>query len=326
MILITYHLSSIEVANMPKKSIAQKIQEHPIIIMIAIGFFASVVVIGTTANWDFVSANVFPSTTLGLYNKSFWENILVEAHGFLLDFIMFGVLVFGLDSRRISREKNQKAANRQQQEKDRMNEELSDFSALDMPEVNLKKIGNIKRLQRLGIEYFNVTQLTINGCNIKDLVFSSKSCLIGLQLQDGHMNNIKFDDVAMRSSFFTKSTIRSCRWNKCDLRRISLKDSKAKGSKFIECNMANADLRNADLTGVQFKNSSMENIKFDGAILNRADFRGAKNLNVFDLASAKSIDYIVIDMELLEKLKELRPDMKAPEFRPLGNRTPTPTA
>lgn len=311
---------------MSKKSIAQKIQENPVIIMIAIGFFASIVVIGITANWNFVSANVFPSTTLGLYNKSFWENILVEAHGFLLDFIIFGVLVFGLDSRRISREKSQKAANRQQQEKDRMNEELSDFSALDMPEVNLKKIGNIKRLQRLGIEYFNVTQLTINGCNIKDLVFSSKSCLIGLQLQDGYMNNIIFDDVAMRSSFFTKSIIKSCSWNKCDLRKISLKDSKVRGSRFIECDMTNADLRNADLTGVVFKKSSMENIKFDGAILNRADFRDVKNLNICDLASAKSIDYAIMDFTLLEKLKELRPDMKAPKFRPLGNRTPTPTA
>ncbi|MCR9654140.1 pentapeptide repeat-containing protein [Vibrio parahaemolyticus] len=294
---------------MSKKTISQLIQEHPVMTMVVIGAIAASVIVWITAYWEVVSTTVLAETTMGLYNRAFWENFLVEAHGFLLDFIVFGVLVFSLDRLRSSREVTQKLARQKQEEKERMEEELSDYAALDMPELNLRKIGHIKRLQRSGVERFDITQLTINACNIKGLVFSAHSRLIGMQLQNGHMNTIKFEYVSMKSSFFNGTTIRSCVWNNCDLRKLVLKDCKAKGTTFVDCQMAGADLRNADLTGAVFTNSSMENVKFEGAILNRVDFRGVSGLDARSLSTASSVDYILVDLEILEQLKELKPDM-----------------
>ncbi|WP_185976950.1 pentapeptide repeat-containing protein [Shewanella psychropiezotolerans] len=298
---------------MSRKIISRVIQNHPILTMSLIGAFLSVIIIGVTAKWSLISSIIMPEYTLGLYNRAFWENFMVEAHGFLLDFIMFGILVFGMDRLRMSREQRSKTIRRQREETERMEEELSDFAALDLPEVNVKKVGHIKRLQRLGVRVFDVTQLTINRCNIKELVFTSGSRLIGLQLQNGHMTEIKFDEVAMRSSFFNNTKIKSCSWTKCDLRNLVLKDCTAKGVKFVECELTNADLRQANLTAAKFNGSSMEGVKFEGAVLNRADLGNVINLDLNALSLAKSIDYIYLDLELLKELKKLKPNMKISE-------------
>ncbi|EJG0961909.1 pentapeptide repeat-containing protein [Vibrio parahaemolyticus] len=292
------------------KKILQLSQKHPIITMVLIGGVTAIFIVGITAYWPAVSTTIMPNTVLGLYNRDFWENFLVEAHGFLLDFIMFGVLVFSLDRLRISREVNEKKERRKREEIERMEEELSDYAALDMPEVNLRKVGNIKRLVRSGVSEFNVSELRINGCQIKDIEFSQGSRLIGMQLQDGVMNALKFNQVRMKSSFFNNSNLKACSWVDCDIRKIVIRDCKAKGASFINCNLTGADFRNADLTGATFTDSEMKNIKFKGARLNRADLRGASGLDVNSLSEASSLDYILVDGEILEKLKALKPNMK----------------
>ncbi|ELA7326146.1 pentapeptide repeat-containing protein [Vibrio alginolyticus] len=304
-------------------SVTKYIIEKPIKSMIIFLAFLLTLIVGITGFWPFFSnIPVLSEMSFGLYNKAFWENFLVEAHGFLLDFVIFGVIVFGFDHLRAQREvKNQKdeaaklvrfkAEKRKKEEIERMLEELSDFSDLDLPEVNRKKWGHIRRLQQYGVKVIDVTQLTLNGCNIRDFSFDTGSRLIGFQLQDGFMTKVKFHGVNMRSSYFNGSRLTSCEWLTCDVTKLVMKDAKsAKGSKFLECNMTNADLRDTDLTGAEFRGSTLSNVKFDGATLDRADFRNVHDLNVTQLSKADSLNYLKMDRVKLEQLVSLRPDIK----------------
>ncbi|MBO0161559.1 pentapeptide repeat-containing protein [Vibrio alginolyticus] len=309
--------------NKQVNSLTSYILENPIKSMIWFLAILLVVIVGITGFWPFFSTlPPMSSITFGLYNKDFWENFLVEAHGFLLDFIIFGVIVFGFDHLRAKRESNNqkeeakrlakaKAERRKKDEIERMLEELSDYADLDLPEVNRKKFGHIKRLQNYNVKLLDVTQLTLNGCNIKNFSFEDGSRLIGFQLQDGFMTNVSFDNVKMRSSYFTGSKLTSCTWVKCDITKLVLKDtSNAKGSKFIKCNMTNADLRNSNLTGAEFTGSHLADVKFEGAILDRADFRNTQGLDLEQLSKADSLNYVKISEEQLQKLKLLKPDIK----------------
>lgn len=312
--------------NKQVNSLTSYILENPIKSMMWFLAILLVVIVGITGFWPFFSTlPPMSSITFGLYNKDFWENFLVEAHGFLLDFIIFGVIVFGFDHLRAKRESNNqkeeaikiakaKAEKREKDEIERMLEELSDYADLDLPEVNRKKLGNVKRLQHLGEKVIDVTQLTLNGCHMRDLTFEKGSRLIGLQLQNGYMTNVSFKGVSMRSSYFNETKLTSCSWIECDILKIVIKDPvNAKGSQFIGCNMTGADLRNANLTGATFHKSDLKDVKFDGAILNRADLRDCKNLNLERLSKASSLNYLKIDEEHLEHLRSLRPDMKVPK-------------
>nr|PMI90147.1 hypothetical protein BCU35_04815 [Vibrio lentus] len=299
------------------------ILENPIKSMICFLFFLLIVIVGITGFWPFFStASPMSDITFGLYNKDFWENFLVEAHGFLLDFIIFGVIVFGFDHLRAKREiKNQKdeaeklakakAESRKKDEIERMLEEISDYADLDLPEVNRKKFGHIKRLQNYNVKVIDVTQLTLNGCNVKNFSFESGSRMIGFQLQEGFMTSVIFNDVKMRSSYFNGSKLTSCTWFKSDITKLVLKDTtNAKGTKFIECNMTNADLRDTNLTGAEFTGSQLTDVKFEGAILDRADFRDTHELDLEQLSKAESLNYLKISDQQLEKLKVLKPEMK----------------
>lgn len=299
------------------------ILDNPINTMKWIFLTLLLLIVSITGFWNFFSSLPYLSDfTFGLYDKDFWENFLVEAHGFLLDFIIFGVLVFGLDHIRVKREKDiqkleanklatDKVEKRKKDEIERMLEELSDYADLDLPEVNRKKFGHIKRLQRYGVKNLDVTQLTLNGCNVKNITFEANSRLIGFLLQNGFMTNVVFNHVKMRSSNFNGSRLTSCAWNECDIAKLVVKDTiSAKGSKFLRCNMTGADLRGANLTGADFTGSQLTEVKFDDAILDRADFRNTNNLDLVQLSKAKSLNYIKIGKDQLEKLKAIKPDMK----------------
>ncbi|MGR4006731.1 pentapeptide repeat-containing protein [Vibrio harveyi] len=309
--------------NKQVNSLTSYILENPIKAMVWFLAILLVVIVGITGFWPFFSTlPLMSNTTFGLYNRDFWENFLVEAHGFLLDFIIFGVIVFGFDHLRAKRESNNqreeakkiakdKAERRKKDEIERMLEELSDYADLDLPEVNRKKFGHIKRLQNFDVKLLDVTQLTLNGCNVKSFSFESGSRLIGFQLQDGYMSDVSFDNVKMRSSYFNGSKLTSCTWIECDITKLVLKDTtNAKGSKFINCKMTNADLRGANLTGSEFTGSDLSNVKFEGAILDRADFRETLHLDLEQLSKADSLNYLKMSKEQLEKLKILKPDIK----------------
>lgn len=128
-----------------------------------------------TAFWGDVSSTVLPNTMLGLYNKGFWENFLVEMHGIVFELSIIGVLILWLDSKRTK-----------SGEITRLREDLEDYSTLDFPEINVKKLGHIKRLNQHNIKNIDVQNLVLNELKVKGVI-AEGARLIGLKVVAGSL-------------------------------------------------------------------------------------------------------------------------------------------
>jgi len=272
--------------------------DSPVKTAIVIAILTIIPIVLITVFWDFVSSTIFPNTRIGLYEKGFWENILVEAHGMAIELVIVGILVIWLDSRRSTNG-----------EIVRLNEDLVDYAQLDFPEINVKKLGHIKRLNAAGVMQINVQNLALNSLNVRGVCIRD-SKTIGLRISNGTVSNSSFINVQMRSSNFENTTIKSSKFEYCNLLKSNFGNSTCKGVNFSNSVIERADFINCNLQSSNFSNCDMRGVKLVGANLKQCSFLGATNLDAKEMAKASSIDYIAISDELLEELKVLRPDMK----------------
>lgn len=144
------------------------------------------------------------SLGLGFYAKrEFWEGLLVEAHGMLFDILIIGILVLWLNLkgeklREIQRYKN----------------EIDDFREWKSEEAMYRIVGNIKRLNKLGIteiplhncylkgatlRFLNLSKAQLNGANFVD------ADLVGTNLQHAIIDMADFSNAnLMEANFFVE--------------------------------------------------------------------------------------------------------------------------
>lgn len=263
---------------------------------IAIGL--AIIVFFVTAFWGMVSESVFPNTKLGLYDRSFWENFLVEMHGIVFELSIIGVLIIWLDSKR---NKNNDI--------ERLKEDLEDYSNLDFPEINVKKLGHIKRLNQHNIKNIDVQNLVLNGLNVKN-ISAEGARLIALEVKDGFITGSVFKMMKMRSSDFQGSRIKNTKFEQCDLLKSKFVRSKCKGIDFSGSCLERADFTDADLQSSIFKGCDVREVIFEGANLKHAAFQESTHLTVEILIRARNIDYVKVPDTIMNDLIRLRPDMK----------------
>lgn len=264
----------------------------------AIFFLIALVVVLTTGFWPFVSGNIFPLTSWGLYNRDFWENVLVEAHGLVFEIFILGLIIVWLDSKR---QKNKFV--------ERNIENLWDLNDLNEAEHFKKKIGSIKRLNEAGITKIDVTDLLIKESTIKDVNFKN-SRLFGLKIQSCEIFDLTITDSKLNSADFSKSTFRRCKlqnnyfknsnFEGCKLVGVDFKNSNLYRVKFTNANLESADLRGTDLSRTIFDNANMKN----------TNIRSCTKLNIEELAKANNLDYLKADDFVIEKLMKLRVDVR----------------
>lgn len=263
----------------------------------------------TSYYFDDLSKIILPDTVIGLYSKEFWENLLVEAHGMVIELFIVGVLVISLDSRR---EKHNEIA--------RLKEDLNDYAMLDFPEINVKKQGHLKRLHDAGIYTINIQNLILNELHLNKIKITD-SKMIGLKIISGSLSNSSFLDVMMRSSNFEKSVIKNTNFEKCNLYKAKFKDSRCRGMSLRNSSVVSVDFTNCDLQSAIFVGADIANAIFIGANLKQASFLHAKNINIHELAKANCLDYISLPSEHMEELKKIRPDMNYQRNVFANNRT-----
>lgn len=95
------------------------------ILLLSVGFF-----------WDSLTLNIFPNTVIGIYEKSFWTNLVTGLHGVLIDLVLVAILIFWLDQRRDIKSLNQK-----------FTEELEDYAKLDYEKNKFKEIRTFKKAE-----------------------------------------------------------------------------------------------------------------------------------------------------------------------------------
>lgn len=276
----------------------RRIINSPIGTALLVVLVAFVVVFTISSAWGFISSNVFPNTTLGVYNKEFWENVLVELHGMVVELAVVGVLLLWLDGRREHKRTVIQSK-----------EELLDYAELDFPEAHLKKMAALKRLSAAGNTEFVVRNLHLAGRDLKDL--SLKNCsVIGMKLTGGKITSTVFENVEMRSSVFVACRIKNSSFVRGSIFKCNFQDASLHGVRFEGVNIEKAEFVNCEMPSTLFNDVSLSGVRFDGANLERSSFLGAKNIDVTQLAKAKNLDYISISEELLRDLKNIRADMK----------------
>ncbi|CAH6871573.1 conserved hypothetical protein [Vibrio chagasii] len=256
------------------------------------------IVVFLTSCWEVVSSNIFPNTTLGLYNKDFWENVLVEAHGMVFDILIIGVIIVWLDTRRTTFN-----------EKKSMINELSDMSYLDLPEVNHRKVGMMHRLNKLGVESFNIDELIIAEVKVKGLIVDA-STLNNLKVMRSSISETHFTETALLRADFSDTQIKSTKFLNCEMKKAVFIQAKAHGVDYSNSNLERARFMDADLQNAIFKGCNLREANFENANLRNANFKGATYVKAENLLKAKSLDYIVVDEEIKETLRTLKADIK----------------
>lgn len=256
------------------------------------------VVVSITSFWEVVSSNVFPNTSIGLYNKSFWENVLVEAHGMVFDILIIGVIVVWLDTRRTKFN-----------EQTNMTNELSDLSYLDLPEINHKKVGLIARLNQIGVKKFDLDELIITDVRIKGLIIES-STLNGLKAKKSIITGSIFDNTSLNHADISQAEIKGSKFINCKMKKALFINSKAIGADFSGSNLERAKFINSDLKSAILKNCDLRAVNFEGANLRNSNLKGVKNLEVSSLLKAKCLDFIVLDEAAKAELNSLKDGIK----------------
>ncbi|MED6027729.1 pentapeptide repeat-containing protein, partial [Serratia marcescens] len=85
---------------------------------------------------------------------------------------------------------------------------------------------------------------------------------------------------------------------------------------FENVDLTNSKFVNSNLSGAIFKNCELNNVSFEKCNLRNANFKTSRNIDLLALSKADNLDYIHADDVILEKLKNLRPDVK---YRRLQN-------
>ena len=261
-----------------------------------VGIFA-ILLLSIGVFWNFLASNIFPNTAIGIYEKSFWVNLITGLHGVLIDLVLVAILIFWLDHR----------GNRKFLIQNFI-EELEDYAKLDYAKINLRKLGHLRRLNSNNIYSINVQNLTLNNMHVKSLCLSDCK-LIGLKVANGKVEKSKFTNINMRSCNFENSTLKSVSFSHCILLNTKFIKANLKGVNFYSCNLERSNFTDADLQSVILKLCDMKGVNFENANLKRANLLGVKNININELAKAKNLDYIQLDLEILNDLKKLRHDM-----------------
>jgi hypothetical protein len=275
-----------------------KIFDHPIWTAIIITGIAGVLVFLVTACWSSVSSSVFPNTTLGFYDRGFWESLLVEMHGMIVELAVVGVLLLWLDGRREHKRTIVQCR-----------EDLWDYAEYDFPEAHLKKISALKRMLAAGTSDINVRNLHLSTRELKGMSFEGAS-IIGLRLNDGKITSSTFKNVEMRSSNFVSCRMQDVKFEGGSIYKSNFQGATLRGVLFRDVNLKNVVFTHCDMVSSIFKGVSLSGVKFEGANLNRCSFKGAVDIDVGELSKALNLDYIAISDMYLQELKKLRGDMK----------------
>lgn len=85
--------------------------------------------------------------------------------------------------------------------------------------------------------------------------------LLGLNVTDGHFQNVTFRDCDVQLTRFRFSSFDSVIFNECNLTDANFQGADLSGVRFEKCNLGNAEMSQAKLTGTDFRTSTIEGLR-----------------------------------------------------------------
>ena len=185
----------------------------------------------------------------GFYlNEGWFNDVLVEAHGMWFDILVLGLVLTLLS---VGTERNQNIQ--------RYNEEIEDFLGWNSDEAAYRITGNVRRLQRLGV---------------------NPNTLARAYLQEMDLQRIFLKDCNLCQSILRFADLRSANLSGTDLSNADLSGADLSGATLTDAILTNAILRGAILEGADMRNARLVN-----ADLRKANLRKAK-MSFADLSGA----------------------------------------
>jgi hypothetical protein len=245
-------------------------------ILLAFGF----IVLLITGFWPFVAAHTLDQATWGLYSREFFENVLVEAHGAVIDLFVVGVVLLWFEKRRNAKDtiKSHTSA-------------LADLKFYRGPDASYRIMGEVRRLLKLGVETFQLPEAALNNVEISDVALKNSN-LRAANFSNTTLIRMVFENCECDAAIFAGARFRHVTLRNTRLRRAKFQDAKLNGCDFSGCEIQMADFTNADLRSAIFRGVDCQGIKFKNADLRSANFTGARNLHPNALTEAKNAKYV----------------------------------
>lgn len=226
----------------------------------------TVLVILTTGFWDFVSSTIFPNSSVGLYNRDFFENLLVEMHGSIFDLVVVGVILYWFESKREEREKINRAK-----------EDLDSLKFYYGKDSSYRFYSALRYLLSLGSNKADIPEADFNHLKIDGLRLSNSN-LIATSFYKSILSDVKLELCDLEAANFVDSVVKRSEFIQVNLKRAKFINAKLNGMNFKECDVRGANFKNAELKSANFRGVDCSQVNFKGADLRSANFLDALNL------------------------------------------------
>ncbi len=184
----------------------------------------------------------------------FFQEVMAEAHGVVLDILIIGWLLFylrKLGERRLLT--------------NRYREEIEDFLAWRSPEATLRIAGNIRRLNRLGIR----TPMKLTEAYLVEARLDSAD------LENANLWGADLTDASLPDSILVGANLAGTTLRRANLERASLTNADMRGADLMEADLERAFLGEVDLRGANLTSSDLQFASLPKANLEHARFIGA---------------------------------------------------
>lgn len=242
-------------------------------------------------------------------------DFVLELNGFMLDVVLFGVLIVWLNKRR---EKSFRIQN--------YLEQLEDFRYWKSDEGVNRKVGILRRLQKLHHALPVLNRYELPGAYLKDADFRQAQVsqtnlsqafllnadLSGAQLEESvfekaYLENARFVDAKLRNCYLGWVDLRSADLSRADLRCCNLELAILWNANLREANLEGANLEKADLTQCDLAQAFCMNARFGQANLAQANLEGA-DLRAADLRQAQNLSADQISNAIIDENTQLPPE------------------
>ncbi len=228
---------------------------------------------------------------------SFYSGIITNMYSSIIDFVLLTIIFTVLLDK-----------NRKKDIIREYKENIDDCRFWDGREAGFKIAGNIKRLQEHKVYDLDLSKCFMVSVILKKVTLSN-SKLMGAVLCESNFEGAIMQGCNLQGAYLTKSIMRKVDFSNSNLRHIKCNGAKLNSIKANNCNFEYADFTDADLRYSIIKNANMNKVNFTNCNLERANLLGARNLDVNELIKCKSLKYIKLDKDMLEKVKKLKPEL-----------------
>ena len=141
-----------------------------------------------------------------------WDNILVEAHGMLFDILILGIL-FSL----IEKVGRRKRTRRHYQN------EIRDFADWPSEEATRRIVGNIKRLNAIGVSDIDLRDCILTGSKLGPYSVDDRSGKAHVDLRSASLHRADFRDADLRGADLRDANLYRTRLDRAVLDRADLR-------------------------------------------------------------------------------------------------------